>query len=179
MTKHNSYLKVKCKCSPDCTLLPTINYNGFAYSHASEELKDKVKAEKGTKHRQSIRNRQNKANLTKRLWLAQKKVGVPKMALKCQKTPIPKASKKRLAELRIYRVLRKDFLKDHPNCECGLPDCNKGKSYDIHHLYMGRDRGKYFLVVETWKAVSRKDHNRLHNEFSTEQLISFGLRKLG
>lgn len=155
MTRYKSTLQVRCKCGEEnCKLPPTQGYSGFAYSHASEELKEKVKAEKGTKHRQSIRKRQNKANLAKKLWLAQKEVGVPKKALKRQSKSISKFSKKMLENLKIYNILRKDYLKDHPICECGRNGC-KRKSQDIHHK---KGRGVYLNVVEYWLAVARVCH---------------------
>ena len=43
----------KCKCSPDCKLFPTIGYQGFAASHATKEVKDKV----GTKRDVAKRNK--------------------------------------------------------------------------------------------------------------------------
>lgn len=67
---------------------------------------------------------------------------------------IRKVSEKRQTENEIYKVLRKDFLKDHPNCECGQDGC-KDKATEIHH---SKGRGRYFLVVETWRAVSRRHH---------------------
>lgn len=74
---------------------------------------------------------------------------------------IKKVAKGRARELRIYSVLRKDYLKDHQVCECGRKD-EKGNvcqrpSIEIHH-----SKGKIgSLLNDTrfWKAIARACHD--------------------
>lgn len=163
MNRHNSTIKVKCKCSPECELPPTMKYEGYNYSHAPEDVKTRV----GTKRQLSNRNRAKRSEITKKAHLAQREVLGAKIALKRQKQkPIPKTSKKMLANLKIYSVLRKDYLKDHPICECGRNGC-KRKSQDIHHK---KGRGIYLNVIEYWLAVARVCHTWI-NEHPKEAMF--------
>lgn len=164
-------IKIKpCRCG--CGKPKTISCNGYNFNC----IPQLEKVEKINKHRQAKNKAQQRANTTRLLHLAQKDIKVPKTGLKRQNKPIPKYSKKRLADIKIYSVLRKDFLKDKTFCEVKLIGCSK-KSVDVHHLYSGRDRNKYFTVVETWKATCRNCHRKVHDELSTEQLVELGLRK--
>lgn len=174
MIKRTQIKKKHCKCSPDCKLYPTLGSRGFNFAH----LPQLEKIEKVNKHRKSQALAAKRAVSRKKLHSVQFSVGLPKNARKEAKrqSPIPKFSKKRMADIKIYNVLRRDFLIDHPRCECGMPDCDKGKSVDVHHTFMGSDRNRHFTHVETWKAVSRKDHIKIHL-LSTEQMIEYGLRK--
>jgi len=82
----------------------------------------------------------------------------PTPKAKPPRKPIAKRSKKREAENKVYLMLREKFLKDNPNCAV-YPHL---QSNEVHHQYSGKDRDKYFLVVETWLAVSREGHNWIH-----------------
>jgi len=82
----------------------------------------------------------------------------PEAKEKKAKKPIAKRSKKREAENKVYLMLREKFLKDNPNCAV-YPHL---QSNEVHHQHSGKDRDKYFLVVETWLAVSRVGHNWIH-----------------
>jgi len=64
-------------------------------------------------------------------------------------------SEKRKIENDEYKILREQFLKEHPYCECGRDGCRK-RSVEVHHS-AGRV-GKNFLDVSTWKAMSRVCH---------------------
>lgn len=145
---NSTIAKKKCKCG--CDKWPTSGYKGYHFSHASEE----VKAEVGTKRQQSIRNRAKRSKISRDLHLAQKRVHGLKTPLKSKRTPISKKSKKMIANLKIYNVLRKDYLKDHPICECGRNGC-KRKSVDIHHK---KGRGIYLNEIKYWLAVARECH---------------------
>jgi len=159
-----------CKCG--CGKPPTIGSRGFNFSC----LPVLEQTEKRNNKQKQHRTAQIKAINRKRLHDVQKEVHgfnfVPK-----RPKPIASFSKKRLADIKIYSVLRKDYLLDHKICEVKLDGCSK-KAIEIHHLYSGRDRNKYFIVVETWKSTCRNCHRKLHDELSTEQLIELGLRKI-
>lgn len=43
---YSTIAKKKCKCSPDCKKYPTLGYNGFNFSCAPEEIKEKVGSRK-------------------------------------------------------------------------------------------------------------------------------------
>ena len=76
-----------------------------------------------------------------------------------KRTKINPRSKKREAENKVYLMLREKFLRDNPICAVfPLMD-----STEVHHTYSGKDRDKYFLIVETWLAVSRKGHKWIHD----------------
>lgn len=46
MYRLNSTIKIKCKCSPSCELLPTLGFGGFNVRHAPEEIKLKAGTKK-------------------------------------------------------------------------------------------------------------------------------------
>ena len=88
---------------------------------------------------------------------------------------IPKESAKRSKENRLYHAKRILYLTTHKECEAVLPGC-VGVATDIHHLWMGSDRSKYFLDEKTWKSCCRSCHSMIHDKLSTEELIKLGLR---
>src|ERR1035437_7546936 len=145
-----SSIKIKtCKCG--CGKPPTISCRGWNISC----LPKLEKIEKIGKYRKSQNERAKRAVSRKRLHEVQFMVGMPKWALKPPKkrTPISKVSKKRLAELKIYSVLRKDYLKDNPICEV---DGCKNKSIEIHHK---KGRGVLLNVVKYWMFFCQNHNN--------------------
>lgn len=64
-------------------------------------------------------------------------------------------SVKRSREMKIYAKLRKELLSQFPACQV----CGKRKSTDCHHK---SKRGKNYLNVETFMAVCRSCHDRIH-----------------
>ena len=88
---------------------------------------------------------------------------------------IPPVSKKRRVEMDAYSKLREAFLVVKPFREAKLSNCT-GKATDIHHLYSGKDRDKYYLQIHTWKAVCRNCHTYIHDHLSTENAIEMGLK---
>jgi hypothetical protein len=92
--------------------------------------------------------------------------------------PIARVSDKRAKEERIYAGKRIIFLNEHPNCEINLPGICTGKATDVHHTYFGKDRDKYYLIVETWKAGCRQCHNYIHDHMPAEVAIELGLKKV-
>lgn len=75
-----------------------------------------------------------------------------------------------------YSKLRKIYLESHPFCEAKLPGICRGEATDIHHLYSGRNRSKYYLKTNTWKAVCRNCHNYIHDHLSSEDAIELKLK---
>ena len=82
---------------------------------------------------------------------------------------IPKKTAKLSAAERIHAVLKKDFLADHPLCQCGLPGCTK-LAVDIHHK---KGRGVWLNVVEFFLAVCRSCHNRLGDKDAEARKLGF------
>lgn len=156
---YNCTIKQK-KCKSDgCEKYPVIGMSGFCLDHYPKLLKD----EKINKHRQARNRAQQRAKITKGLHDAQRAINPPHFAPKPPKkrnTPISKFSKKRLAEIKIYSVLRKDYLRDFPNCQAKLDGCKK-KATDIHHQ---GGRGKLLNVVDLWISVCRPCHRKITDD---------------
>ena len=57
-------------------------------------------------------------------------------------------------DLRIYNVLAKDFLLDHPVCEAAVTGC----SYIATQVHHKRGRGVYLTDVDTFLAVCNSCH---------------------
>lgn len=72
-----------------------------------------------------------------------------------KRTPLRKTSKKREKELRVYRVLKAEFLKRRPVCEVFEPCCTR-KSVDVHHV--NHREGKRLLDVSDWLPICRACH---------------------
>jgi hypothetical protein len=64
-TMYSSITKNKCKCG--CGRWPSLGYNGYFYSHAPQEIIDKV----GTKKQVAQKNKNKKAALSRKLHEAQ------------------------------------------------------------------------------------------------------------
>jgi AMMECR1 domain-containing protein len=88
---------------------------------------------------------------------------------------ISPVSKKRQVEMDEYSKKRTAYLALHPICEARLQGC-LGASSEIHHLYSGKDRHKYYLNMSTWKAVCRNCHIYTHDHLSMEQAIKLNLK---
>ena len=73
-----------------------------------------------------------------------------------RKTPMKRISETRKIALKTYSTLRRSFLAELPLCEV----CARAKSTDVHHR---KGRGKFYLDVESWLAVCRSCHDRIHS----------------
>lgn len=73
--------------------------------------------------------------------------------------PIKKVSDTRKAENSIYKTKRINFLSNTENKICPI---TMEKATEIHHMYSGSNRSKYFLDENTWVAVSRNGHLWIH-----------------
>lgn len=100
--------------------------------------------------------------LSKRQEASVKRAKRSEKGRKVGKTAIKKVSDKRAIQLREYSKLRKQFLKDNPNCAV-YPYL---KATEIHHKFSGANRNRFFLAVGTWMAVSREGHNFIHSNVS-------------
>lgn len=88
---YNSTIKRKyCRCSDDCTKMPTISFGGYYYSHAPQEIKDAqgLKAKKGY---QDARKRANLNSLSKQVKEYAKDKGALKSSNSGLKTLMAKA----------------------------------------------------------------------------------------
>jgi|LakMenE01Jun11ns_1017448.scaffolds.fasta_scaffold9321996_2 hypothetical protein len=111
-----------------------------------------------------------------------KSIGVNKYCKNCSMKlfPIKKISKigsKRKKQNDEYSKLRKLYLDAHPFCEANLPGVCTSVTTDIHHLYSGKNRNKYYLDDTTWKAICRNCHIFIHDKLSAEEAIELNLKK--
>lgn len=98
----------------------------------------------------------------------------PLKVIKLRKA-INKVSSKEQKRQAAYLVLRKEYMKQYPECQVRLPECSH-VAVDIHHLHFGADRYGHFLDSTSWKSTCRHCHSTLHDKLSNEQLIELGLR---
>ena len=69
----STIIKKKCKCKDGCPKWPSFGFDGYFYSHAPQEIKDR-QGEKAKKSYQSRLNRAKKGVLSRKLHDAQKEV---------------------------------------------------------------------------------------------------------
>ena len=91
--------------------------------------------------------------------------------------PINKVSETKKEDDKIYKTLRKVFLENKKVCELQLDGCTNLAS-EVHHLFSGGARSKYYLMIKEWKASCRNRHYIVHNILSKEQAIKLGLKKI-
>lgn len=77
---------------------------------------------------------------------------------------------------RVYATMAPLFKGANPNCMAKLSDC-WGRTSDIHHLYSGKNKRKYYLDTTTWITVCPNCHHKIHNVLGMEALIKLGLKK--
>ena len=68
--------------------------------------------------------------------------------------PIAKVSEPLKEDLKEYKKVRDQFLKENPFCEAGLKGCGV-KATEVHHK---RGRGKNLVNVETFLAACHSCH---------------------
>jgi len=96
-------------------------------------------------------------------------------AREVKKYVIPKVSDKQAKINALYSVLRKQYLKDHPNCQVKLRVCS-GKATEIHHTHFGSDKRTHFLDSSTFKSICRHCHRFIHDEMSSKEQRERGLK---
>jgi hypothetical protein len=80
-----------------------------------------------------------------------------KTSLKRRK-PLSRSSTKRKAELRRYCELKREFWRTHRHCEiCFVPIFQEPPHHTKGTI------GPLFLAVETWMAVCKACHRRIHD----------------
>lgn len=99
----------------------------------------------------------------------------PNCARKYQK-PVKKVSEKREVANKEYKIANKKFLIEHPFCQLKLIGCTND-STEVHHLYSGRNRDKYYLDIENWKATCSSCHRYLHDVLPAKEAIDLGFKK--
>ncbi len=116
-----------------------------------------------------------------------------------KRTPLRRRSKKLESKMREYIKLRKAYLEAHPFCQAelilrGIDEqkylegrwlvdlASNGTlapipaSVDIHHC---KGRGQYLLDTSTWLAVSRKNHEWIHNNPTEAEFYGLLKRRNG
>lgn len=91
--------------------------------------------------------------------------------------PIKKVSDKQAKKNAAYSVMKKQFIKDNPRCQVGFQNCTLIAT-DIHHVYSGASRSKYFLDTREWKATCRNCHTVIHDYLPMHEAIALGLKKI-
>ena len=86
---------------------------------------------------------------------------------------IPKQSDKRKVEDKQYAKLRREYLKEHPECQIKLFGCTYVAT-EIHHL---ESRGIRLNKVESWLSSCPECHKFLHDKLSAKEARDLGLKK--
>lgn len=84
---------------------------------------------------------------------------------------MPAKSEELTEDLKIYEVLSKGYLLDHPICEC----CGRRWSVDIHHK---KGRGIFLNVVEFFLAVCRECHDYIEEHPKWARAKGYSLSRL-
>lgn len=98
----------------------------------------------------------------------------PRQPIKKNNVKLKKKSKKLGRNERIYSVLRKDYLLDHPVCECGQPRCT-GEATQIHHK---KGRGRWLNFVEFFLAVCFSCHEWIENNPKEAKALGYSLPRI-
>jgi hypothetical protein len=80
-------------------------------------------------------------------------------ASKSYKKPKPQ-SEKRKEETKEYTIKRLRFLSQPENQRCPI---TMERATEVHHIYSGSNRSRYYLDESTWVAVSRNGHLWIHS----------------
>jgi hypothetical protein len=86
-----------------------------------------------------------------------------------------KLSKKRAAEMRVYRKGRIEFLNENPECAAKLPGCT-GQATQVHHQ-KGRI-GANLNDRRFWMAICHNCHTRAENDPKEAKERGFSLNRL-
>lgn len=101
-----------------------------------------------------------RSKLTRKTPLKRTRISTKKPMLRRTKLKPMSSSPKKREERKLYKKLREEYLINQPTCECGTEDnpC-KEEATDIHHK---AGRASFLNRVDTWMAVSRKCHDKIH-----------------
>lgn len=89
--------------------------------------------------------------------------------------PIPKVSAKQLENLKKYRKVRDEFMKEHPNCQARLHGCTI-KATDCHHR-AGRS-GNSLTDTEYFMALCRPCHNKIEDGGKWVYELAFKINRI-
>ena len=92
-----------------------------------------------------------------------------------EKKPIPKFSAKQLENLKKYRKVRDEFMKEHPNCQARLQGCTI-KATDLHHR-AGRS-GNSLTDTEYFMALCRPCHNKIEDGGKWVYELAFKINRI-
>lgn len=90
---------------------------------------------------------------------------------------IKKVSDKQAKLKAVYNIAASQFKKAKPACMARLHGCT-GITSDVHHLFSGASRSKYYLDQTTWITVCVSCHHLIHDVMGKDQLISLGLKRI-
>ena len=85
---------------------------------------------------------------------------------------IKSVSDKKLVELAEYRVVRDQYLKDHPICEFYTCDC---REIELHHK---KSRKYYLCDASIFMSVCREHHNWIHENDAEARELGYLLSSL-
>lgn len=77
-------------------------------------------------------------------------------------------SAKQTERMKVYKKLRYEFMKDHPQCQALLA-CSGSPASDIHHI-KGRI-GKNLFNTENFLSVCRPCHTKIHDKHSLAKIL--------
>ena len=92
-----------------------------------------------------------------------------------ERKPIPKFSAKQLENLKKYRKVRDEFMKEHPNCQARLQGCTI-KATDLHHR-AGRS-GNSLTDTEYFMALCRPCHNKIEDGGKWVYELAFKINRI-
>ena len=85
---------------------------------------------------------------------------------------INSVSSKKILELAKYRIVRDQYLKDHPVCEFYTCDC---REVELHHK---KSRKYYLSDVSIFMSVCREHHNWIHENDAKARELGYLLSSL-
>lgn len=117
-------------------------------------MKPKLKTCSGCGQEKVIWKNHEGGKYCKSCWAGIKYQGVkPKPRSKIK----PKSKKQEKLDA-VYSQLRRVYLEKNPNCQASLPGCTRNAT-EVHHKSL---RGDNYLVVDTWCAICRSCHTKIH-----------------
>lgn len=154
MTKYNSYIKIKCKCSPECESVPTISCFGYNYNHLPDDLKEKA----GTKKAVQIKNRNKRSAISRKLHAEQKKVNKDDWKLESWFTAAAKELSFKPFCMECGDYIPKDYYR-HATAHI-LPKRERFgfPSMSVHpknKLFLGAGCGCHHKYDSSWEAASK------------------------
>lgn len=93
--------------------------------------------------------------------------------------PVLKMKSDKQSKLDIaYKVLREQYLKDNPLCLVHFPGICLQVANQVHHVYSGSHRSKYYLETKEWKPICSACHKFGHDVLTQQEAIDLGFKKV-